>query len=361
MSTCTTVADAGKQPQLDLVAILSKALTTALKVGNLPASNKSITGLTSLSELATIAAESGLAIDRLLSQAALVSYSANRGPGKRSTRDSLEFLQADKRPETTLLFTKDPTVSWSLMTQLVLDTLQNANRAIELVDDLATGNDIPIFTLLGLRNLSSFVGEIFASELHRLQKDCLFPNPNQDGYPDLLALTPEGKQYIAERERRGETSEKRFWSPYPYGGIEVKATCGNVVSAAVRAKPKIGEARIPTLISAEWKAHHRETNHLLGIFWDFVDGLPTILAAFYRNDLTVEDWGKIIHPTEGGGRTTSVSIMNKTGVKRMGEGWVLLPKAHSLRRVLCQRKVFCIPDTSIAQFCSGWSASLAIY
>ncbi len=359
MSTRPTTADAGEELPLDLVAILLKALTTALKVGNLPASKKSITGSTSLSELATITAESGLAIDRLLSQAALESYSAKRGPGKRATRDSLEFLQADKRPETALLFTKDPKVSWSLTTQLVQDTLQNANRAIELIDDLATGNDIPIFTLLGLRNLSSFVGEIFASELYRLQKDRLFPNPNQDGYPDLLALTPEGKQYIAERERRGETSEKRFWSPYPYGGVEVKATCGNVVSASVRAKPKIGEARIPTLVSAEWKAHHRDTNDLLGIFWDFVDGLPTVLASFYRNDLTMEDWGKVIQPTEGGGRTTSVSIMKKTGVKRMGEGWVLLPKAHSLRSVLCQRKLFCILDTAIAQVCSAWNASLA--
>lgn len=199
-------------------------MSAAIKAGNLTASKTSITGSTSISELASIAAESGLPIDRLLSQAALESYSVKRGPGKRAARECLEFLQADKRPEAALLFTKDPKVSWSLTTQLVLDTLQSANRAIELIDDLAAGNDIPIFILLGLRNLSSLVGEIFASELYRLQKERLFPNPNQDGYPDLLALTPEGKQYVAERERRGETSEKRFWSPYPYGGVEVKAT-----------------------------------------------------------------------------------------------------------------------------------------
>jgi len=113
-------------------------------------------------------------------------------------------------------------------------------------------------------------------------------------------------------------SDKSFWSPYPHGGIEVKATCGNTPSAKEQAKPQIGESRGHILQSAEWKAHHRETNNLLGIFWDFVDGLPTVLAAFYRNDLTSADWGEVIKPTDGGGRTTSVSIMNRTGVKKMG-------------------------------------------
>lgn len=134
----------------------------------MPATKKSITGSTSISELANIALESGLPIDRLLSQAALESYSAKRGPGKRSSRDSLEFLQADKRPDAALLFTKDPKVAWSLTTQLALTTLQSTNRAIELIDDLATGNDIPIFALLGLRNLSSFVGEIASETLNQL-------------------------------------------------------------------------------------------------------------------------------------------------------------------------------------------------
>lgn len=351
MSNSPTASDAGTDLSSDLVAVLAKALATA------SASKKTITGSTSINELAAIAAESDLSINRLLSQAALESYKAKRGPNKRSARDSLEFLQADKRPETALRFTKEPNIAWSLTTQLLLDTLQNTNRVIELIDDLLTGNGIPTFTLLGLRNLSSFVGEVFANELYLLQQGRLFRNPNQDGYPDLLALTPEGKRYIAERERLGEMSEKRFWSPYPYGGVEVKATCGNVEPAKVRPKPKIGEARIPTLVSAEWKAHHRDTNNLLGIFWDFLDGLPTVLAAFYSNDLSTDDWGKVIQPTEGGGRTTSVSIMTKKGVKKMGQGWVLLPKCPDLRQVLC--KVFCIPDSAIASVCSGWNSSPA--
>lgn len=74
--------------------------------------------------------------------------------------------------------------------------------------------------------------------------------------------------------------------------------------------------------SFDWKAHHRETNNLLGIFWDFLNEVPTIVACFYRNDLVIDDWGRIVQPTDGGGRTTSVSIMAKTGIKKMCDGWI---------------------------------------
>lgn len=72
----------------------------------------------------------------------------------------------------------------------------------------------------------------------------------------------------------------------------------------------------------DWKAHHRETNNLAGILWDFVDRVPRIVAVFFCPSLVVDDWGKIIQPREGGGRTTSVSIMNREGVKKMYRHWV---------------------------------------
>ena len=144
-------------------------------------------------------------------------------------------------------------------------------------------------------------------------------------------------------------TQKTFWSPYPYGGVEVKATCGNTPNAKIAPKPKIGESRTPLLESAEWKAHHRDTNNLLGIFWDFVDGLPTILAAFYRNDLTVDDWGKIVGVKEGGGHTTSVSLMTKAGVRKMGKGWLLLPVDAKLQAPLCKKQVFDVTQDNIKE------------
>ena len=74
----------------------------------------------------------------------------------------------------------------------------------------------------------------------------------------------------------------------------------------------------------DWKAHHRETNNLLGIYWDFDQDtrLPIIAGTFFSNTLTEEDWGKIVQPKEGGGRTTSVSIMQKSGIYKMYKNWI---------------------------------------
>ena len=69
-----------------------------------------------------------------------------------------------------------------------------------------------------------------------------------------------------------------------------------------------------------WKAHHRETNNLIGLIWDFKDKKPTIMAIMYANVLCEDDWGKTVTPREGGGRTTSVSIMNKYGMRKMRKG-----------------------------------------
>ena len=121
--------------------------------------------------------------------------------------------------------------------------------------------------------------------------------------------------------------EKGPFSPYPTGGFEVKATCGSVPSPAVCEKrgfekPGIGDQRIHIATGYDWKAHHRETNNLFGICWDFIEGCPTIVAVFYRGDLVEEDWGKIVQPKAGGGRTTSVSIMSRCGIQKMYEGWI---------------------------------------
>lgn len=59
------------------------------------------------------------------------------------------------------------------------------------------------------------------------------------------------------------------------------------------------------------------TSNLIGLIWDFDDNhVPRIVSIFFGNELTENDWGKIIKPKEGGGRTTSVSIMPRVGVKK---------------------------------------------
>jgi hypothetical protein len=192
----------------------------------------------------------------------------------------------------------------------------------------------------------------------------LMVNGHQDGYPDLCALTTDGRAYIEKIRAEGMGDAKKSWASYPYGGIEIKTTCGAVPTPTkTRKKPGIGDQRSNQLTGADWKAHHRETNQLLGLFWDFIDRVPTVIGLFYRNDLTEADWGEVVMPTtddasieagevvvetaEGGGepkkkagRTTSVSIMTGAAVKKMGKGWIVLPSDTELLRALGRPRIF---------------------
>lgn len=187
--------------------------------------------------------------------------------------------------------------------------------------------DINISNLLGMRNLSAFVGEVLVVSLETEVGDLIKKNPHQDGYPDLLLMDEKG--LCNWKSFKGREKEKNPFSPFVTGGVEIKATCGSVPTPAQckkkgKEKPSIGDQRIDLLKSYDWKAHHQETNHLIGIVWDFIDDLPVIVGLFYSCALKAEDWGKIIKPTEGGGRTTSVSIMTRSGVRKMYDSWVMV-------------------------------------
>lgn len=209
----------------------------------------------------------------------------------------------------------------------LIKAINFCNNAIRTLDEQTKQFDINIFEVLGMRNLSGMVGEYFAKSVERFSDGSLHSNLHQDGYPDLLRTNSlESLSYYQSLYTviagKKYPKDKSLFSPFKYGGVEVKATCGSTPSASVTPKPLIGEQRISKLTSFDWKAHHRETNNLLSIFWDFIDEVPTVAACFYRNDLTIDDWGKIVQPKSDGGRTTSVSIMTSAGVKKMCKGWI---------------------------------------
>jgi len=209
----------------------------------------------------------------------------------------------------------------------LLKAINFCNEAIQALDAQTRQFDINIFEVLGMRNLSGMVGEYFAKSVQRFANNGLQSNLHQDGYPDLLLTnTPERLAYFntlyTEVDGKKYPKDKALFSPFLYGGVEVKSTCGSTPPASKTPKPLIGEQRIAIVNSFDWKAHHRETNNLLAIFWDFINEVPTVAACFYRNDLVINDWGKIVQPKENGGRTTSVSIMNSDGISKMCGGWL---------------------------------------
>lgn len=230
-----------------------------------------------------------------------------------------------------------------LTAQDVVTAMNNANIALKELSDTTKKFDINIFEALGMRNLSGMIGEYFARSIVKVANGKLESNLHQDGYPDLLLVdTPTKQSYLhslyTEKDGKRYPIDKEHFSPFKYGGIEIKATCGSTPPASKIAKPLIGEQRVGLINSFDWKAHHRTTNHLLAVLWDFIDELPTYVAAFYQENLTIEDWGKIVQPKDGGGRTTSVSIMKSQGVKKMCKNWVAILDDEDYIELLSKRR-----------------------
>lgn len=200
--------------------------------------------------------------------------------------------------------------------EIISEAIQKTNRVFVELSSV-----VPyVYELLQMRNLSAFVGAAFCQELATSSAGLLRLNPHQDGYPDLLLMDLVGQKHWNDLD--GQHQQKEPFSPFVLGGIEVKATCGDVPSARALSsrglyKPGIGDSRIELVTSLNWKAHHRETNYLLALHWDFIDQIPAIAAVMFSNNLDENDWGKIVQPIEGGGRTTSVSIMNRSGVSKL--------------------------------------------
>ncbi len=202
----------------------------------------------------------------------------------------------------------------------------------EVIKKITRNIPVDIFSVLGMRNLSAFIGELFSKSLAKESNGRYISNPHQDGYPDLLLMDKQGYELYKHIASQAGLRDKAPFSPFRNGGLEIKATCGTVPTPARCAKigiekPGMGDSRISVLTSYDWKAHHRETNNLVGILWDFIDGLPYIIAVFFGKNLNENDWGNIIQPKEGGGRTTSVSIMNRAGVYKMYRNWIAVKNA----------------------------------
>lgn len=226
------------------------------------------------------------------------------------------------RNEPVLSVAKSDGAVFPLNSRVLFDAIKNCHQIIDKISEVP----VEIFNLLGMRNLSAFIGELYSASIRISAGDIFIKNPHQDGYPDLLLMDQSGRDLIDSL--RGRLRDKSPFSPFANGGVEVKATCGSLPTPEQCLKkgfekPDIGDERIVCMTGYDWKAHHRDTNNLTGLIWDFIDRKPRIVAVFYSNNLNSEHWGKIVQPKEGGGRTTSVSIMTREGIRVMYNGWVL--------------------------------------
>lgn len=193
----------------------------------------------------------------------------------------------------------------------ILAAIESTNQKLKNISDATRAMSLNIFEILDLRTLSGAIGETFVGEMSS-QVSYLRKNPSLDGYPDLvLYASPEMKAYYDNYARQDSKED------YLYGGIEVKDTFG-YKAGKVDLLP--GEQRV-TMIQKrlQWKAHHQKTNHLLGLYSDYIDDYPKIVAAFYSDQLTEADWSKRAEPKPGS-EMTSFSTLQASGYSKMRAG-----------------------------------------
>ncbi len=162
-------------------------------------------------------------------------------------RGVLDFESRAERPEAELAYADEGGSTYLLTPAKSLDAVERANATLIKMELITNRLRVPLSQLLGLRNLSVLVSAVLVSEVEAACEPHVFSNPHQDGYPDLLPRTKDCLAYCESVRVEGRWSDKSAWTDPAFGGIEVKATCGNTPSAKIAAKPGLGEERSPIL------------------------------------------------------------------------------------------------------------------
>jgi hypothetical protein len=175
------------------------------------------------------------------------------------------------------------------------------------------------YTILNQRNLSGLVGEIFKHSLHKVVPG-LTPNPHPDGRPDLLDLRMKATAAYFKEECLDPSNNapiRTFLAPFKYGGIELKATIGDVTGASDLG---IGQSRARLVKNINYWAHHRHACDLLGLYYDFDEmsgGVPQVRAIFFAS-LTEAHWAAVSTGKPGRKKTSTTSLIKdgRDAVKR---------------------------------------------
>lgn len=169
---------------------------------------------------------------------------------------------------------------------------------------------VRLFEVIDKKQTGSFLGAIFVSSMAEISSGHLAKNPSQTGHPDLIP-----KEYISD-------GKAYHWDQFPHGGVEIKTSCGSL-KRGIAKKLDVGKSRIAHTTSIVWKGHHDKINNLLGLYWDYYAGEPTVLAGFYSNKLVPKDFTHTV-PKPGGGHTTNVCITMSSATAKMGANWVFM-------------------------------------
>ena len=223
--------------------------------------------------------------------------------------------------------------------ELLKGCIQKTNTYLQLITAKCNELDIKIFESLGQRNISGFIGEVFANTVAQ-KHQFLMRNPHPDGRPDLIGCgISEIDAYFKtcfrlDKNSRDLSPIKQMFSPFKYGGVEVKTTIGSHNEKTKKAYLKkygtsdfqMGLSRIEFIRTLQFWGHHTSCNSLFGLYYDYdeeLNGIPQIKALFYTMLSSDEDWGKLSVGHENSKKTSNTSL-TATGRAKILENPVLV-------------------------------------
>lgn len=209
-------------------------------------------------------------------------------------------------------------ISEDIINSAIIDT----NNYLNNVSSYFIEIELDIFNILGQRNISGFIGEVFSKTLSS-KVNGLISNPHQDGRPDIINVSSlESKRffYSSFLDRNHRIPIKERFSPYPYGGIEIKCSIGETYLNKELKNILLREyntdkfdIRIPrgmAFSTLTYWGHHRDCSNLLGIYYDYYDNSyynPQIIALFYA-ELDQSDWSELSIGKVGSKKTSNTSL-----------------------------------------------------
>jgi hypothetical protein len=220
-----------------------------------------------------------------------------------------------------------------------------SEEANEYLFDLSQRFDeigFDLYALLGQRNLSGFVGEVFARfAASRLQG--YRANPHPDGRPDLVDVSSsERLKFLTDVCFSNPTAGggpryplREHLAPFKFGGIEVKATIGKMKGRA--SSFAVGQSRADAVTALTFWGHHTSCRSMLGVYYDyfpFRNASPQIAAIFFL-ELVEADWNPVSIGKPGSKKTSNTSL-SSSGQSKLRKGLLTyldsVPHVEALKR-----------------------------
>lgn len=164
-----------------------------------------------------------------------------------------------------------------------------------------SGKRVSSLDVHGLKGIGNFIGRAICHNIQDItwhDENGLRNTPVDRGCPDLIPA-----QYV-------EDGKDYDWAHFRKGGIEVKVTCGRVKK---NAGLRYDESRLWHLDNnMPWSAHHPDSTRMLGLLWDYVDGVAQIVGVFYSNRLRQASYGDTKpNLKKRAGNTTNCGALNR--------------------------------------------------